>query len=63
MTRWRDQGGRVSTEGTRPTRELRNNGDQHTITEMQMTLQVKSERKSFQSNACFTQKDVHNDIL
>jgi hypothetical protein len=33
MTRWRDQGGRDSTEGIRPSRELRNRGDQHTITE------------------------------
>ena len=32
MTRWRDQGGRVTMEGTRPTRELRNRGDQHIIT-------------------------------
>ncbi len=32
MTRWRDQGGRDSTEGIRPSRELRNRGDQHTVT-------------------------------
>jgi len=46
MTRWRDQGGRDSTEGIRPSRELRNRGDQHTITEKKNNYTVRSLKRN-----------------